>query len=116
MGINISDHKQVAIFDLEREIRHGFDPKEPTLHQLVKSQLEQGKRDVLLNFADVEFIDSFGVGELLASYLSVHNQGGKLKLCRVPKKIFLILEITQINRILEIFGDSDSALKSFEKP
>jgi anti-anti-sigma factor len=111
MGITVREHGQVVIFDLAREIRRGSE----SLQLLIKAQLALGKRDILLNFAEVEFIDSFGVGELLASYQSIHNAGGRFKLCRVSKKIFLIFEITQINRILEIFGDCDGALKSFEK-
>lgn len=116
MDIKIRDQKQVVIFDIEGEIVRNPDLKDATLHQLVKAQLERGKRDILLNFTNVEFIDSFGVGEILASHISIHNLGGKLKLCRISKKLFLIFQVTMLNRVLEIFDDCEGALKSFEKP
>jgi anti-anti-sigma factor len=86
-----------------------------TLHQLVKDQLDTGKRNILLNFRNVEFIDSFGVGEILASYISTHNLGGKLKIAKISKKLFLIFQVTMLTKVLEIFEDEEVALESFFK-
>jgi anti-anti-sigma factor len=102
----------VVIFDIEGEIRRS-DITDVTLHQLVKDQLDGGQRNVLLNFERVEFIDSFGVGEILASYISTHNLGGKLKLIRISKKLYLIFQVTMLTKVLEIFEDEETALKSF---
>jgi anti-anti-sigma factor len=63
----------------------------------------------------VEFIDSFGVGEILASYISTQNLGGKLKLCRISKKLLLIFQITMLTKVLDIQEDCECALESFEK-
>ncbi len=114
MVITTRDSQNVVIFDIDGEIRR-MDTPETTLHQLVKAELEKGRRNILLNFAAVEFIDSFGVGEILASYISTQNLGGKLKLCRISKKLYLIFQVTMLVRVLEIFDDCDNALKSFEK-
>lgn len=114
MVIKTRDAQNVVIFDIDGEIRRS-DTQETTLHQLVKGELEKGRRNILLNFSDVEFIDSFGVGEILASYISTQNLGGKLKLCRISKKLYLIFQVTMLVRVLEIFDDCDNALKSFEK-
>jgi len=102
----------VVIFDIEGEIRR-VDITDVTLHQLVKDQLDGGRRNVLLNFERVDFIDSFGVGEILASYISTHNLGGKLKLIRISKKLYLIFQVTMLTKVLEIFEDEEAALKSF---
>jgi anti-anti-sigma factor len=112
MKINPRFKDDVVIFDIEGEIRRS-DITDVTLHQLVKDQLEGGRRNVLLNFDRVEFIDSFGVGEILASYISTHNLGGKLKLIRISKKLFLIFQVTMLTKVLEIFEDEEAALKSF---
>jgi anti-anti-sigma factor len=114
VDIKIRDYNTVIIFDIDGEIRRS-DMTDATLHQLVKSQLEHGKRDILLNFENVEFVDSFGVGEILASYISTNNLGGKLKLVRISKKLFLIFQVTGLARVLEIYEDEAMALKSFEK-
>jgi anti-anti-sigma factor len=81
----------------------------------VKDELDRGKKQILLNFERVDFIDSFGVGEILASYISTHNLGGKLKLARISKKLFLIFQVTMLTKVLDIFDEEDMALRSFLK-
>ncbi|HCS46725.1 MAG TPA: hypothetical protein DIW61_00095 [Candidatus Aminicenantes bacterium] len=109
----VARHKNdIVIFDLEGEIKRS-DITDLTLHQLVKEQLDGGKRKILLNFDAVEFIDSFGVGEILASYISTHNLGGKLKLVKISKKLFLIFQVTMLTKVLDIYEEEETALKSF---
>jgi anti-anti-sigma factor len=114
MIINKREKHSVVIFDIEGEIKRS-DITDVTLHQLVKDQLETGKKHILLNFDKVEFIDSFGVGEILASYISTHNLGGKLKLARISKKLFLVFQVTMLTKVLDIVEDEDAALQSFFK-
>jgi anti-anti-sigma factor len=111
MKISPRYHNDVVIFDIEGEIKRS-DITDITLHQLVKEQLDSGRRKILLNFERVEFIDSFGVGEILASYISTHNLGGKLKLVRISKKLYLIFEVTMLTKVLDIVEDEETALKS----
>ena len=66
MQIKSREKNEVIIFDIEGEIRRS-DITDITLHQMVKDQLDVGKRNILFNFQNVEFKDSFGVGEILAS-------------------------------------------------
>jgi len=114
MMINKREKNNIVIFDIEGEIRRS-DITDFTLHQLVKEQLEVGRKQILLNFEKVDFIDSFGVGEILASYISTHNLGGKLKLARISKKLFLIFQVTMLTKVLDIHDEEDSALQSFFK-
>ena len=102
----------VVIFDVDGEIKRS-DITDTTLHDLDKADLEEGRRFILLNFEKVGFIDSFGVGEILASYISTHNLGGQLKLARISKKLFLIFQVTMLTKVLDIFEDEDAALHSF---
>jgi len=55
------------------------------------------------------------VGEILASYISTHNLGGKLKLARISKKLFLVFQVTMLTKVLDIVEDEDAALQSFFK-
>jgi len=114
MIIQKRDKNSVVVFDIEGELKRS-DITDVTLHQLVKGELDTGKRHILLNFEKVPFIDSFGVGEILASYISTHNLGGKLKLARISKKLFLIFQVTMLTKVLDIFDDEDAALQSFLK-
>jgi anti-anti-sigma factor len=112
MEIHAREKADVIIFDIEGEIRRS-DVTDITLHQLVKDQLDGGKRNILLNFKNVEFIDSFGVGEILASYISTHNLGGKLKIAKISKKLYLVFQVTMLTKVLDIFDDEELALQSF---
>jgi len=112
MIIKTREKDDIVIFDIEGEIKRS-DITDATLHQLVKDQLDRGRRKILLNFQDVAFIDSFGVGEILASYISTHNLGGKLKIVRISKKLFLIFQVTMLTKVFEIFDDEERALQSF---
>jgi anti-sigma B factor antagonist len=114
MVIKSRDVDKVVIFDIEGEIRRTDAPQQ-TLHSLVEAQLDRGRRNVLLNLGGVEFIDSFGVGQILASYISTQNLGGKLKLCGISQKLLLIFQITMLHKVLEIHEDCDRALESFGK-
>ena len=112
MEIHAREKDDVVIFDIEGEIRRS-DVSDVTLHRLVKDQLDGGKRNILLNFKNVEFIDSFGVGEILASYISTHNLGGKLKIAKISKKLYLVFQVTMLTKVLDIFDDEELALQSF---
>ncbi len=103
----------IMVFDIDGEIKRPPDITEISLHQLVKEQLDAGHRKILMNFSRVEFIDSYGVGEILASHISVSNIGGQLKLARLSKKLFLIFQVTGLIRVLHISDDENTALKGF---
>ena len=70
MQIATREAKGIVIFDIHGDICRSSD-MQTTIHEAVKSQLEQGRKDILLNMENVSSIDSFGVGEILASYVSV---------------------------------------------
>ena len=112
MEINLRENNNVMIVDITGEIRRS-DVMDTTLHESVKDQLDDGKRNILLNLSNVEFIDSFGVGEILASYISTQNLGGHLKLSNISKKLYVVFQITMLTKVLEIFDSENSALDSF---
>ena len=114
MVITKREQGGVVILDLEGEIRRS-DTAGVSVHQYVKEQLEAGKRDLLLNFGNVTFIDSFGIGEILASYISTQNTGGRLKLTGISKRLFLVFQVTQLTRVLDIQDSEEKALASFPK-
>jgi len=113
MTIKTREAGKVVIFDVEGEIRRS-DAPQATLHSLVESQLDRGKRMVLVDLHGVSFIDSFGIGQILASYTSTQNQGGAFKLCGISQKLLLIFQITMLHKVLEIHEDCDRALESFD--
>jgi anti-sigma B factor antagonist len=83
------------------------------LRDAVRTALEAGKSKILVNLEGVTTIDSSGVGELVSSYTSVSNRGGRVKLCSVPPKVRDILYITQLITIFEVFDSEAEAVDSF---
>lgn len=112
MHITLREKDDVIIMDLEGEIRLD-DPSGSSLLHMVKCQLETGKKNILLNFSGLDFVDSSGIGEIVGSHVSARNRGAKLKIANVPEKIMLILKYSALTNVVEIFEDEASALSNF---
>ncbi len=82
------------------------------LREAVLAEAAKSSR-LILNLADVTYIDSAGLGEMLGSYTSVRNRGGDLKLLNVQKRIKDLLQITRLYTIFETFEDETAAVASF---
>ena len=85
------------------------------LRELVRDQLTKGNKQVLINLADVTYIDSSGIGELVSAYTAVSNQGGQLKLLNLTKKVHDLLQITKLYTVFDIHDDEAKAIASFDK-
>ncbi len=114
MEIRAREEDNVVIFYIRGEIRRS-EVVEVTLHQLVKDHLDDGKRKILLNFREVDFIDSFGVGEILASYISVHNLGGKLSIAEISERLYRVFQVTMLTKVLDIHDSEEKALESLSR-
>ena len=79
----------------------------------VKEVLRNGGRKIVLNLAEVNYIDSSGIGELVSSYTTVTNQGGKLKLLSLTKKIQELLAITKLLTVFSVYDNEQAAVSSF---
>lgn len=101
----------VSIIDLTGRITIGEGTV--VLRDAVRSLLQKQERNILLNLADVSYIDSSGIGELVSSFTTVRNQGGKLKLLSLTKKVHDLLSITKLLTVFEVFDDEVQAIRSF---
>jgi anti-sigma B factor antagonist len=81
--------------------------------ELIHETLEAGKKNILLNMAEVYYIDSSGLGELVAAYTTTNHRGGKLKLMKLTQRVQDVVQLTKVHRVFEVFSDEDSAVKSF---
>ena len=114
MDITTRDIGDIVIFDIKGEVVRSEIHK-TTIHEAVKSQLEQGRKNILLNLENVAIIDSWGVGEMLASYTSIQNLGGKIRLASISRKLEIVFKVTLLDRVFEIFDNETAALGSFTK-
>jgi anti-sigma B factor antagonist len=111
-AVHVREKKDVAIVDLEGEIRL-TENLAPSLHKTITELLVSKKVKILLNFEKVDFIDSYGIGDLVAAYVAVQGKSGKLKIAGLSPKIWTIFHYSGLTRILEIFDSEEKALKSF---
>lgn len=85
------------------------------LRELIRDQLSKGNKKLLLNLAEVTYIDSSGIGELVSAFTAVSNQGGQLKLLSLTKKVHDLLQITKLYTVFDVHDDEAKAIGSFEK-
>jgi anti-sigma B factor antagonist len=101
----------VMILDLKGKITLG--EGDEVLKDKINSLILQGHKKMLLNLADVPYIDSAGLGEIVRTYTTVSRQGGQLKLVNLTKRITDLLMITKLLTVFETFDNEQEALKSF---
>ncbi len=85
-----------------------------SIRTTVRELVQGGNKKIVLNLTDVNYIDSSGVGELVSTYTTVVNGGGRLKLLGLTKKIRELLAITKLLTVFEVFDDEPAALASFK--
>ncbi|MCS6885719.1 MAG: STAS domain-containing protein [Acidobacteriota bacterium] len=103
---------EVTILDLSGKITIGVGNVQ--LREAIKKLLEAGNKKILLNLADVSYVDSSGIGELVHSFTTTSNAGGTLKLLNLTKKIQDLLAITKLLTVFETFSNEDEAVASFK--
>jgi anti-sigma B factor antagonist len=105
------DAGQVTVVDLSGRIVLG--DGSALLRKTIRGLLDDQRKLILLNLADVDYIDSSGIGELVSGYTAVKNQSGDLKLLHLTKKVRDLLQITKLYTVFDVFTDESTALRSF---
>jgi anti-sigma B factor antagonist len=83
------------------------------LRKTIRELLDQGRTQIVLNLADVNYIDSSGIGELVSAYTTVKNRGGNLKLLHLTKKVHDLLQLTKLFTVFDVYSDENLAISSF---
>src|SRR6185436_16872647 len=102
---------EVTILDLKGKITLG--EGDEVLRDRISGLLGQNRKKLLLNLAEVPYIDSAGLGEVVRTYTTVSRQGGQLKLVNLTKRITDLLMITKLLTVFETFDTEQEALKSY---
>jgi anti-sigma B factor antagonist len=84
-----------------------------TLRTTIRDLVAGGTRKIILNLADVSYIDSSGLGELIGAHTTVINAGGEMKLLHLAKRVHDLLKLTKLYTVFEAFEDEPAALASF---
>lgn len=103
----------VAVVAIEGRIVLG--EESTALREKVKSLLASGQKKIVLNMDNVSYIDSSGLGALVASHTSAKSQGAALKLCHLGSKFQEILLVTKLVTVFEVYPTEAEAIASFPK-
>src|SRR5262252_836502 len=111
MHINERRVGDVVILDLKGKVTLG--EGDEVLKDKINSLMNQSNKKLVLNLADVPYIDSAGLGEIVRTFTTVSRQGGNLKLLNLTKRISDLLAITKLLTVFETFDSEQDAVQSF---
>jgi anti-sigma B factor antagonist len=111
MKANSRTVDDVEIISLQGKITIGAGDTQ--LREVITNAVNAGKTKILLDLSGVTTIDSSGIGELVGSYTTATNRGGKLKLLHLPAKLNELLHVTQLITVFEVYDNEREAIASF---
>jgi anti-sigma B factor antagonist len=114
MQLRMNTRIQDGVLVLACAGRIVFGEESVALREAVRNAIEANS-SVVLNLAEVNYIDSGGLGTLVALYTTARNAGGALKLANLTKRVGDLLQVTKLVSVFEVFPDEASAVHSFHK-
>ena len=110
----------VAILDLNGRLSLGeevaFGPGSGVvLGETIRELTKKGQKKILLNLAEVTYVDSSGVGQLVGALTTARNQGGEIKLLKPSSNVLDLLKTTKLDYVFDIRQDEAAAIQSFSK-
>ncbi len=111
MQIKIGDRGAVKVVELVGPITLGSGDLK--VRETIKELVSGGHQKIVLDLGEVPFMDSTGIGELVAAYTSARNRGATLKLARLTRRIKDILDIAQLSAVFESYESVEEAVVSF---
>ncbi|MFQ5718750.1 MAG: STAS domain-containing protein [Acidobacteriota bacterium] len=101
----------VTVVDLSGKITIGSG--DVVLRETVQRLFDEGNRQLLLNLRGVSYMDSAGIGELVACHKRAVEKNGRLKLLNPSGKVYDLLQLTKLDEVFEMHKDEGEALGSF---
>ncbi|MGA2483119.1 MAG: STAS domain-containing protein [Candidatus Acidiferrales bacterium] len=115
MALKVTSREVDGVSVLALEGRVVLGEESTLLREKVKGLLSQGKKKIVLNMSNVTFIDSAGLGTLVAAHSSAKTQGAALKLCHLGAKFQEVLQITKLVTVFDVEKTEADAVRSFSK-
>lgn len=113
-NLNITERRsgKIIVVDLEGNIRLGEGSTQ--FRQLIRQLVQNGEREILLNMAGVEYIDSSGLGEMVAGFTALKKIDGRMKLLHLTRRVNELMMITKLLTVFEAFDNETEAVGSFQ--
>ncbi len=111
MRLNVRQVGHVAVVDLAGKITIG--EGDAVLREGVFKLLQSDQKQILLNLREVPYMDSSGIGEMVACYKAARDKNGTVKLLSPSERVSDLLQITRLEEVFETYRDEKEALRSF---
>ena len=111
--INERRIEDVTVLDLKGRIR--ITGRTRGLHESIRFLVEEGETRILLNLSQVTHIDSSGLDELVASWVTAGNQGGEIKLLHPTERMREVITTASVSTLFDIYNNEHDAIASFKR-
>jgi anti-sigma B factor antagonist len=111
LEIEQREREGIVIFDVHGKLVVGEASSE--LREKIRELCAAGSKNIILNLAGVDYIDSTGLGGLVISYTNLKKNGGALKLLNLSRRNIELLVLTKLTTVFEIFDHEQDAVNSF---
>jgi anti-sigma B factor antagonist len=115
VALRMSDRDVNGVTVIEIDGRVVLGEESNSFREKVKSLLAAGKKKIVLNLANVSYIDSAGLGTLVATFHSARSQGATLKLANLGQKFKEVLQVTKLMTVFDTYENETEAINSFSK-
>jgi anti-sigma B factor antagonist len=112
MQLKLGTHTVRGILVVDCDGRIVFGDESAELRDTVRRLLQDNPR-IVLNLGGVNYIDSGGLGTLVALYTTAHGAGGSIKLCNLTQRVGDLLQVTKLLTVFEVYDTEDAAIDSF---
>lgn len=113
MRIKETERDGIVILTLTGKMMNG--PESINLHPYVKQLIEQDKLNLIVDMGHVKWFSSTGLGALLASYTSLRNAGGEMKIARATKRIYSLFYQMELSSLFDTYETIDEALEAYKE-
>ena len=113
MSVKLTTHENGGVIIVGTSGKLTLGEGTSTLRAKIHELVAGGSRRIVLDLADVSYMDSSGLGELIAAHTTITNAGGVMKLLNLAKHVHDLLKLTKLYTVFEVFEDEASAVSSF---
>jgi anti-sigma B factor antagonist len=113
MILRMTNHEVDGVTVVALEGRIVLGEESNSLREKLKSLCRDSKKQIVLNMAKVEYIDSAGLGVLVGAYVSAKTRGASVRLCHLGRKFHEVMQITRLLTVFDVYDTQAAAVSSF---
>ena len=114
MSLKMTNSEVGGVSVVELDGRIGLGEESNSLRERLKSLVAAGKNKIVLNVANIQYIDSTGLGTLVAAHVSAKTQGSSVRLCHLGKKFHDVMQVTRLFTVFDVYDTQAAAVNSFQ--